>query len=428
MHDTPDARRDTEGVDDDLLSRYLAGQCTATERARVREWLAGDPSRHTTLEAFTRALAEPESQMRAESALGAGWARVMAKIGVVEGPSWPAAGGADDLRADADRTENPAVVRPRPGARPRLWPRGVGGRHVWHGAAIAASVLLALGIGLGLGIRRHRAGSSVATGREYATAAGQRLSVTLVDGTQLTLAPASRIRLAADYGQGTRRVELEGEAYFTAAHDAAHPFAVRAHGAVAHDVGTAFDVRAYAEDAGARIAVAEGAVAVSTADICHASMAALGVVGGAVRKAPLSTHRRTLPLSASLEAQVDAGVSDASAADGLCSAEARAGDVVTVVNEVITVKHGTDIAALTAWTQAQLVFDDTPLPSALTELSRWYGVELRIGDPGLASRHISATVFDEPLEAMLTQLAASVGARYERVGPVITLHAAATGR
>ena len=64
-------------------------------------------------------------------------------------------------------------------------------------------------------------------------------------------------------GGGTREVELEGEAYFAVVHDAARPFAVRAHGAVATDVGTAFDVRAYPEDAGARIAVTEGAVAVT---------------------------------------------------------------------------------------------------------------------------------------------------------------------
>jgi len=65
--------------------------------------------------------------------------------------------------------------------------------------------------------------------REYTTAAGQRLSVTLDDGTQLTLAPASRVRLAAGYGEGratggsktrpygARELELEGEAYFAVA-------------------------------------------------------------------------------------------------------------------------------------------------------------------------------------------------------------------
>ena len=44
-------------------------------------------------------------------------------------------------------------------------------------------------------------------------------------------------------------------------HDAAHPFRVHAHGAQVEDIGTRFDLRAYASDAVVTVAVAEGAVA-----------------------------------------------------------------------------------------------------------------------------------------------------------------------
>ena len=89
------------------------------------------------------------------------------------------------------------------------------------------------------------------------------VAVTLRDGTRLVLWPASRLRIPSDFGLRTRSVELQGEAYFAVVHDASHPFVVTAHGVVTRDVGTAFDIRAYADDPGVRVAVAEGEVAVN---------------------------------------------------------------------------------------------------------------------------------------------------------------------
>ena len=99
-------------------------------------------------------------------------------------------------------------------------------------------------------------------GSVVATPVGVRDSVRLLDGTIVVLAPASRLTLAADYGEGERNVSLDGAALFAVVHDSAHPFAVHAGNAVVRDVGTAFTVRAD-DDAGVvRIGVTEGAVSV----------------------------------------------------------------------------------------------------------------------------------------------------------------------
>lgn len=202
------------------------------------------------------------------------------------------------------------------------------------------------------------------------------MTVTLVDGTQLTLAPASRVRLTAGYGEGgraggsktgpyngAREVELEGEAYFAVAHDAARPFAVRAHGAVARDIGTAFDVRAYPEDSGVRIAVAEGTVAVS---------------------APVAATVREQPL--------------------------QAGDVATVAQSGIAVEHGMDVARLAGWTAGRLTFAHTPLREVATELSRWYGVPVRLGDQALGNQPVLATFTQSNVAEALEVLAPAAGA------------------
>ncbi len=104
---------------------------------------------------------------------------------------------------------------------------------------------------------------------EYATGAGQRETVMLPDGTEFTLALASRLRVAADYADGDRQVVLDGEAFFNVAHDDAHPFSVRAQSAVALDIGTRFNVRAYNGDRAVRVIVSQGTVGVAARPGLH---------------------------------------------------------------------------------------------------------------------------------------------------------------
>ena len=63
----------------------------------------------------------------------------------------------------------------------------------------------------------------------------------LLDGTRITLGPASVLHVPVSYAAGDRAVALEGEGYFTVGHNEAHPFSVRARNVVAVDIGTRFD-------------------------------------------------------------------------------------------------------------------------------------------------------------------------------------------
>ncbi len=361
-----------------LLDRYLAGETAGTERATVERWLRGHPGHRRILDAM-RGISDVPGGTDLGSDSAAMWQALERRLVVARS----AAALAPSRSADCPQASGPATTQ-------RRWPGGA----AWNdrrvlptrrGRLLAARAMILMAIvaavGIGLVFRRSSISnprSLTRAVREYATAAGQRLSVRLADGTLLTLAPVSRARLAADYGRGNRVVDLEGEAYFAVVHDTVHPFVVRAHGAVARDVGTAFDVRAYAEDAGARIAVAEGTVAVC----------ADGAASGT-------------------------GIS--------CSVQVQAGDVATVGDEGIAVKHKADVATLTSWTSGELRLAGVTLRDAVAQLERWYGISIAVrGTPHVEER-VVATFRAEPAVGAVGAVALVVGARVEHEGSHFTL-------
>jgi transmembrane sensor len=94
----------------------------------------------------------------------------------------------------------------------------------------------------------------------YATAIGEIRSVTLADGSALTLNGATALDVTFTYGQ--RDLDLKnGEVFITVGHDAARPFVVHAGGRTIEDIGTAFDVDTNGRDVD--VAVGEGTVKIS---------------------------------------------------------------------------------------------------------------------------------------------------------------------
>ncbi|MBA4760911.1 FecR family protein [Sphingomonas sp.] len=116
---------------------------------------------------------------------------------------------------------------------------------VWHRqpivrvAAVAALLVLIVGSGLLLrvGMQPDPAAAPVA----YASNADAVRTVTLADGSRVTLDRGSAVRVA--YSASQRQLELlKGRARFDVAHDSARPFAVRADGGTVIAHGTIFDV------------------------------------------------------------------------------------------------------------------------------------------------------------------------------------------
>jgi transmembrane sensor len=142
----------------------------------------------------------------------------------------------------------------------------------WTIYSIAASVVLVVSVGVLLnrgGVNGHPQPQVAAALRpdlrsfgqaDYTTAVGQRSTVSLSDGSKLTLDTDSAVDIAFANGQRLARL-VRGQGFFDVAHDAAHPFRVAAGGRIISVMGTRFNIRLSAEET--RVVLVQGSVGVS---------------------------------------------------------------------------------------------------------------------------------------------------------------------
>jgi transmembrane sensor len=352
------------------LAAYFAGEASRDEVAAIEAWAGASDERGRWLEELRQTWIESGSlpRMRGFIDTAAAWGRMRARIG---------------------------AQHETPETKPRLLPvvpaRAIRGLHrssprSWWGAAAAAAVLI-VGSGVVMWKQNHPTptahSSPPVAMREYVAARGQRASIRLADGTRVVLAPDSRLRVpenianAPEPGRAltVREVGLQGTAFFSVVHDEKRPFIVRTAAGLAHDLGTEFQVRAYEEMHGMEVTVVSGLVSLTRV-----------------------TNNTSL-------------------------ARLQKGDRATLSNSgKIKVTHSVDLSAATALTEGKLVFDGTPLREVAIALSRWYDLDVRLGDNSIATRHLALTLEDEPPEVVLNMIALSLDLRVERNDQTVRLY------
>lgn len=171
----------------------------------------------------------------------------------------------------------------------------------------------------------------------FQTAVGESRSVTLDDGSMVTLDTDSRIAVAFD-ARGRSIILQHGAAFFDVTPDAARPFTVRTpHGSVTV-LGTQFQVRQDA--AGAQVVLIKGSVQLDAPE----------------------TGAEALVLRPGQQARRDAG--------GNWQVASADPDSI-------------------AWRQGRLVFRATPLSQAVAEVNRYTTHKLGIDDPALETLSVS---------------------------------------
>jgi len=327
------------------IERYLAGELTPAEADAFAQWTR-DPARRRLVDA-------------------------LAEFWAGEGPDTPAF----DVHAMWAR------ALPRVRQRRRLLSlisREVGrpsARTMWvrmPPAAAAGLLLVAIGVTGWIAVtrgRQHQAASPV-TMRDFSTRRGQRADLQLDDGTQIVLGAATTVHIPDDYGDRTRDVYLDGQAYFVVRHDSAHPFAVHAGHAIVRDIGTRFAVTAYGGATSTQVVVSEGEVRVAHVELRPNDLA-----------------------------------------------------IVDSSGQSAAVRHRVNASAVIGWTQGRLAFESAPLADVVTSLSRWYDLDIQLADPALGRQPLTVTFGFESTRQVLDAIALLTHTRYEQHGRTITFHA-----
>ena len=240
--------------------------------------------------------------------------------------------------------------------------------------AILAIALLLLGVLLVRSPLAGRFGGAMQAER-VSTEVGRRRSLDLSDGTRVELGVASTLVHPTGFSADRRAVVLAGEAFFSVAPDSARPFVVTAAHAEVEAQRASFAVRALANSGSVRVIVTEGQVRLRLASAPDAS-------GSAVRASQLARITRA-------------------------GAVSRQDSVA--------------VERYTAWRRGRIAFTGAPLREALTELGRWYDVDLRIGDSVVANRRVTAEfAATQTLTEVLDEIALGIGGVYDWRGGVVT--------
>jgi ferric-dicitrate binding protein FerR (iron transport regulator) len=166
---------------------------------------------------------------------------------------------------------------------------------------------------------------------EKRTTYGQKLTVSLPDGTLVKLNSGSSIAYPEEFSGDQREVRFSGEGFFEVEKDPERPFIIESDGVFTKVLGTSFNLRSYANEGNINVAVVTGKVEIhQLAD----------------------TSVLVLP--------EEMGVFDKS-------------------KRQIT-KQVYDTAEVLAWRDGILNFNKTPLPKVLDELEKWYGVKFIMDD------------------------------------------------
>lgn len=200
------------------------------------------------------------------------------------------------------------------------------------------------------------------------TARGEQRSVTLADGSVVTLNTDTSLRV--HFKASERDIELmRGEARFQVAKDPSKPFIVRTRSVQVQALGTVFNVRT--GQGPAQIAVLEGHVAVDALE----SVPVRGPASGARESAQVVRH-----------------------------VVLKAGERAIVEKGSLATGQGPPLDAVKAWTERRLVFQDQSLREVLAEFNRYRANPLVLDDPALGELAISGVFEIGDPDSLLTYL------------------------
>lgn len=365
----------SKSVSEKDLIQLITGECSPPKRKQIENWLKEKPENREQLKKLRRTW-EISANLELQENEDEVWHELSQRIA---NPSHltihrlgPEGRNGEEKDSGEDTKSKSLSPRHRQSEYSKNWL-----------SRIAAVCLLIIGAlyllydygGTGEGKQNDASGL-----QEVVANRGERMNLTLSDGTSVVLNSSSAIRYPSHFNGENRVIELEGEAFFSVARDVNKPFLVHTNGAVIRVSGTKFNVSAYAYLDGVEVVVEDGEVAVK---------------------------------SDSLSAQQNRASSEVTLGEG----------EYTVVKEGAVPTSPVTVALdhYLGWINGDLVFKATPLDVVIKKLELYYNRDFEVSDPRLYNRKLTVTFKKESLSKVLDVLSVAMDIAYEQSDSLIYL-------
>ncbi|MBW8241834.1 MAG: FecR family protein [Allomuricauda sp.] len=208
---------------------------------------------------------------------------------------------------------------------------------------------------------------------------GERLSVTLDDGSVVMLNAGSTMTYPSSFeGADRREVLVTGEAYFQVAKNPNKPFIVRTSKMYTQVYGTIFNVSAYPEDNINEVVLVEGSVGVGT------------------------------DLRESLEGPQ------------MLKPSQKASSIPGEGNEFLI--EDVDVSPYISWTKGILVFENEPMGKIIKRLERQYGIQIDNRFEQLEERRFTGMFDEESIDRVLRTIQAHTHFSYDVKNEMIIIN------
>ncbi|KAF0197772.1 MAG: anti-FecI sigma factor FecR [Bacteroidetes bacterium] len=219
---------ETDTYYESLMAAYFSGEATPDEIKQLSVWLTENPANLDSFEVYRQVwLMTAKDALSAGTDMEAEWKALTARMGPEAITSTPS---------------EPAI----PLRRLKVLFMS------WKAAAIAAVLIAAAAAMFYL---------NSGPGTIVVAATGSNLEKVLPDGSVVTLYKGTEIEYPEKFGDDTREVKLNGEAYFNVTKDAERPFIVSGGNARIKVLGTTFNVNTKAGESKISVVLTSGRVA-----------------------------------------------------------------------------------------------------------------------------------------------------------------------
>ncbi|WP_079701088.1 FecR family protein [Daejeonella lutea] len=263
--------------------------------------------------------------------------------------------------------------------------------------AIAASVILICAIGIYFyqsSKATSFAGAALAQ-NEINVPKGSTRKTVLPDGTIVWINAGTVLKFDKDFGHGSRTVYLDGEAYFDIAEHKS-PFIVKTNRHTIRDIGTIFNVKAYADDLEFETAVIEGEVSIE------------GKLSLNSDKAETVSVKQQQVLKLNYAPLAVAGEKKSAPAD--------------LIEAKVQKVNSSQLEVYTGWTEDLLVFEGKTFQEISKIMERKYDVEIVMNDIKLKNYAFTGSFKKvDKVEKALQILKETTDINYEQKGRIITI-------